>query len=695
MRDRSNRARTQVRVPAPAPSEVRPRAHPPSGTRSARRTSRFPDFVYFRPVPRSIRLLLALVFLAILARTAWLSDDALISLRSVLNVTHGFGLTFNIDERVQTFTHPLWVLLLTASYLVVGNVYFATFALSMATSLAVFWIAMGRAASPAQAWLVVVLLVMSRAFVDFSTSGLENPLSNLLLAGFVGVATGARPDGRPRLTRLWLLGSLLYLSRPDDVLFVAPFLIVSTVRSGEWRRAIGSVGVGLLPAAAWTLFSLVYYGFPFPNTAYAKLAHGVHPGEIRRQGLLYLLDSIDRDPITMTAIALAVAFGLVTRGVARGLALGILLYLAYVVSIGGDFMAGRFMAAPVFAAAIILGWLAVAERRTWLVATAVLAVVGLASVQVPLLSDSRFDTTQSKPIGTVDERAMYFRNQSLVLANRQSFRSPAWPDASDPEPHRSVLETCGLMGAASVDLGPYVHLLDECGLADPLLARLPAVFNAEWRIGHFRRMIPDGYPESLPGQANRLRDQGLARFYDRLRRVTRGPVFSRPRFTEIWRMNTGYYEDLVDRRFYRHGGAIVPIDALALTVPDGTPADAAGVREVEPALAVTCEARPGRRYFDLTLDSNDRYLVTFLKDNRIVVTMEVGPIPAHRRSPGLASFTENLPVAATRDGFDTIIIAHMGGETPYGLGHLLLDGEPATQGELKRRVGERDRNIPR
>jgi arabinofuranosyltransferase len=642
-----------------------------------------------------VRLLLALVFLAVLVRTAWLSDDALISLRSVLNVTHGFGLTFNIDERVQTFTHPLWAILLTASYLLIGNVYFATFALSIVTSLVVFWVALGRSATAAQAWLVVVVLLFSRAFVDFSTSGLENPLSNLLLAAFAGVAMRSGPAGRLRLTTLWTLASLLYLTRPDNVLFVAPILLALSFRVGGIGTAIRAALVGLTPAAAWTLFSLVYYGFPFPNTAYAKLAHGVHPSEVRRQGLLYLVDSLDRDPLTLTAIAFAVAIGLVTRGVARGLAFGVLLYLAYVVSIGGDFMAGRFMAVPLFAAVLILGWMAAAERRTWITATAILGIVGLSSAQIPLLSDSRFDKSLAKPTGTVDERAMYFRNQSLVLANRQSFRTPAWPRASDPPPsRRSVLETCGLMGATGLDFGPYVHLMDQCGLADPLLARLPAVFNSEWRIGHFRRMIPAGYPESLEAQGNLLRDQGLARFYDRLRTVTRGPVFSRSRLAEVWRLNTGGYTDLVDRRFYRHGGAIVPLEALAVVVPDGTPAEAPGVRRLDQPLAVTCEAKPGRRYLDVTLDSNDRYLVEFVKDNLIIASMELGPIPAHRRTPGLASFTENLPVAATREGFDTIIIAPVEGDI-YAVGHLLLDGQPATDAELRRRVEERDRNIPR
>jgi arabinofuranosyltransferase len=93
-----------------------------------------------------------------------------------MNVTHGFGLTFNISERVQTFTHPLWMLPLTVGYVVVGNVYYATFFVSMLTSLVAFWLIVRGAASASQAWLAAGLLIFSRAFVDYSTSGLENPL---------------------------------------------------------------------------------------------------------------------------------------------------------------------------------------------------------------------------------------------------------------------------------------------------------------------------------------------------------------------------------------------------------------------------------------------------------------------------------------------------------------------------------------
>jgi arabinofuranosyltransferase len=643
------------------------------------------------PSPRasSVALLLTLVFLAVLLRTAWLSDDALITLRTVMNVTHGYGLTFNVAERVQTFTHPLWMFLLTGASLVTGNVYVATFALSIGVSLLVFWRVLRGAATPAQAWLALVLLLFSRAFVDFSTSGLENPLSNLLLVAFAGVALRGAADGRPRLTTLWLLASLLYLTRPDDVLFAAPILLAATWRAGRWTTALRAAAVGLLPAIAWTAFALVYYGFPFPNTAYAKLATGIPRGEQWRQGALYLFDSIDRDPLTLVAIAFAVLAGLAARGVARGLALGVLLYLVYIVSIGGDFMAGRFLATPFLVAVLLLTRVMPMEPpRAW-VATGVLAAVGLASAQVPLLSDSRFDASATKPSGLVDERAIYFREHSLMLAERGSFRQPEWPPAGGLPPVMDVLDTCGLMGGAGLGWGPLTHLLDECALADPLLARLPAVFNHDWHPGHFRRMIPEGYRESLERKTNALVRPALRRGYEDLRLATRSrDLLSLERLAAIWRLNTGASFRDIDRAYYRHAGAIVALPDLAVETPDGTPAASARSLD-DAALAVSVEPRPGRRHLDVALDSDDEYLLFFLRDNRIVSTMPLGPVPEYRRQPGLASYTGNLPPSATAEGFDTIVVTTVAGER-FAVGHLLLDGYAPTDALLARRVYLRD-----
>ena len=58
--------------------------------------------------PFRLLLIALLIFFAfVIIRTAWACDDAYISFRTVDNFVHGYGLTWNIDERVQVFTNPM------------------------------------------------------------------------------------------------------------------------------------------------------------------------------------------------------------------------------------------------------------------------------------------------------------------------------------------------------------------------------------------------------------------------------------------------------------------------------------------------------------------------------------------------------------------------------------------------------------
>ena len=119
---------------------------------------------------------------------------------------------------------------------------------------------------------------------------------------------------------------------------------------GRGIRAL-PLALGLLPVALWTLFSLIYYGSPVPNTALAKLNLDIPAAALLGQGLLYALDLLRNDPITAVLIVTGVTIALWRGGAGDRLAaLGIALYLVYVLRIGGDFMAGRFFAAPAIGA---------------------------------------------------------------------------------------------------------------------------------------------------------------------------------------------------------------------------------------------------------------------------------------------------------------------------------------------------------
>ncbi len=74
--------------------------------------------------------------------------------------------------------------------------------------------------------------------------------------------------------------------------------------------------------------------------------------------------SFEHDPITLIGLVLGIGSALfLGNDVIRAGAIGALLYLAYVVWIGGDFMAGRFMAGPLVVSMLLLASLPVFSKE--------------------------------------------------------------------------------------------------------------------------------------------------------------------------------------------------------------------------------------------------------------------------------------------------------------------------------------------
>ena len=110
-----------------------------------------------------------------------------------------------------------------------------------------------------------------------------------------------------------------------------------------------------MPFLLWELFALFYYGFLFPNTYYAKLHAGLPQAWMFNQGILYFINSISWDPITLIVIFTGIIFAFLQPDIKpRLIASGIVLYLFYILYIGGDFMTGRFFSAVFFASVILL-----------------------------------------------------------------------------------------------------------------------------------------------------------------------------------------------------------------------------------------------------------------------------------------------------------------------------------------------------
>jgi arabinofuranosyltransferase len=497
------------------------------------------------------------VFAALVLRAAWLCDDAYITFRTVDNLARGLGATWNPGERVQVFTHPLWMLLLSAGRLVTGELYFTSLALSVLLSvLAVFLLATRVASYGTGAALALILLSTSKAFVDYSTSGLEGPLAHLCIV-LVALAWFTGGTGPRSAFLLALPAGCLLATRPDGLPLILPMLALGLwERRAHWRAAL----VGFLPLLTWEMFALLYYGFPFPNTAYAKLSHGLPRGELLVQGLAYLGNSLRLDPITLVTTAGGVAVAVVRRERAFvALGVGVLLQLAYVVWIGGDFMSGRFLTGPLLLAVVVLARLEWSGKSTLVAAVAAVALA-LLLPHSPLRAPTHYGDDVDSPWdhiderGITDERAYWFHYTGLFSRKRTDPNErhvtrgyPVSKELLEPGRHVSISHN---MGYAPFFAGPEVHWIDDAGLADPLLARLPiyadgallapelnAFRQLPWRIAHFRRALPDGYQATIESGRNQLTSPGLAELYDALALVTRGDLWSSERLVTILRLN--------------------------------------------------------------------------------------------------------------------------------------------------------------
>ena len=319
-----------------------------------------PQFALFQATPCPAFLgkscffhILAAAFLNILF-DAVVFDDAYITFRVVDNFVHGYGLRWNVDERVQAYTHPFWMLLHIPLYAAFGSIYGVTITLSAVFgTLAVWWLA--RLAGPSllsKSLWVILPLALSRTFRIYVVSGLENPLSFFLFAWILWELFGPRFN----YYRFCFAVALCSITRLDNVVPLMPLVLALTWqerRELHWNKLL----LALSPALLWYGFSLFYYGFFFPNTKYAKLHMGVPALSYARQGLVYFYNFTKCDPLAflLSTAGICIAlkrlpealrnrFTLSKETLLVLLGLGMVCNVVYIILAGGDFMPGRFFA---------------------------------------------------------------------------------------------------------------------------------------------------------------------------------------------------------------------------------------------------------------------------------------------------------------------------------------------------------------
>ncbi|MGQ9644335.1 MAG: hypothetical protein ACUVT3_10800, partial [Ignavibacterium sp.] len=193
------------------------------------------------------------VFFLLLLKTAWLCDDAYITFRTVDNFINGYGLRWNVAERVQTYTHPLWMFLLSAFYFFTREVFFTSILLSIIISLITAYLLIFQLSKNFyNAILIIFPILLSKSFIDFSTSGLENSLSHLLFI-ILSVVYLRGENLQIKKFILGFLSALILLNRYDYILILLPILIFELKKTS--KKELKIFFLGFSPFILWIIFS--------------------------------------------------------------------------------------------------------------------------------------------------------------------------------------------------------------------------------------------------------------------------------------------------------------------------------------------------------------------------------------------------------------------------------------------------------
>lgn len=500
----------------------------------------------------------AAFLVGIFFKIAWVTDDAYITFRSIEQLFAGNGPRWNPHERVQVFTSPLWFGYLSVFRIFSENVFVNAIAASALVFVPTLIIIRAILKDNLRWLLMMAVLVSSIGFFDYTTSGLENPLAYLLIATWLlfFIRLFDENESSARKTRalqiLLIVAGLILVVRHDLLtLILPPTVWAGWTHRREFSRRRWTIllAAALAPLVVWSAFSLLYYGSIFPNTAFAKLMSGISRLRLLGQGAGYLWIGLKYDTVTtLVPLFASVVLLLSKRHERRALGAGIVLNLAYVVYIGGDFMLGRFLSYAFLVGLIALvrfEWYGTVQRRDLAIALVASVLYMFFYPHTPVNSPVPYRNTPPHPMGIADERGSYVRGS---LHRYLTVDGPVFPDhqwAVDGfafSRSKEVMQERLATGYFGYWAGTDKIILDRFGLSDPLLARLPADPRRVWRIGHFGRRLPSGYLETITSGENAIEDPAIHEYYEKIRLITQGePLLASERIMTIILMNLGAY----------------------------------------------------------------------------------------------------------------------------------------------------------
>jgi len=379
-------------------------------------------------------------------------DDAFIIYAYARRFAEGRGLVLNAGEYVEGYTCFLWTVLLGGVYRLGFDLADAAPVISAAFGLAVLPLTYaGARALGARGWVALIapaLLAAMPAYGYWGGSGMETLPVTFLIS--LAVYLFARS---PDTKFVPCLLALAVMTRPDSVIVVG---VVALERFVHWRAGrpfwlwMGTFMTVFLPYYAWRY---AYYGYLLPNTFYVKV--GSSSRQIER-GIRYLRAFLFDGGGLSLAVLACPALLWKRRPAIWSLAGICVLYAAYGIAVGGDFMGLHRLLVPSFPLWAILTSLSM----EWLLKPArgpairPVATVAIGAVLV------MFSMSMVGDFSTAKKRSLASRR----LVKMQEARA------------QRMSRVCGPRArVAAIGIGVYSyrtewHIIDMLGLADEHIA---------------------------------------------------------------------------------------------------------------------------------------------------------------------------------------------------------------------------------
>jgi hypothetical protein len=258
-------------------------------------------------------------------------DDANIYFVYAKNLAGGHGFVYNVGgERVDGFTSPLWTLISALAFrwsshpemtLLMISVMLLSLGMAIALSYLQNDFVGGRKTRggnlPYPALFLILLLSSPRYLVWNTITLMENALWSTLLLVTTIFVIKQRASWRTVNLGFMPLSVLLILTRPESMLWGTVFLGILFARltfHQDSRTALRTLAPSILCLAGSIIvvgfFELLYFGYPLPNTFYAKVSPDLTYN--LQQGAIYLSKYVISDPIVFLSVVAMVISGVDT-----------------------------------------------------------------------------------------------------------------------------------------------------------------------------------------------------------------------------------------------------------------------------------------------------------------------------------------------------------------------------------------------